>query len=99
MGGFMLALAMQRWDLHRRIALVIVSKVGSNTGGLIAGFMVATFVIGMWVSNTAVAVMMLPVGLSVVGLVTHLRVGRTDANCATDLVLAMRCYVSIGHTR
>ena len=96
MGGFMLALAMQRWDLHRRIALVIVSKVGSNTGGLIAGFMVATFVIGMWVSNTAVAVMMLPVGLSVVGLVTQLRDGRTDANFATALMLAIAYSASIG---
>ncbi|MEU2971934.1 SLC13 family permease [Nocardiopsis alba] len=96
MGGFMLALAMQKWDLHRRIALLIVSKVGSNTVGLIGGFMAATFVIGMWVSNTAVAVMMLPVGLSVIGLVTQLRDGRTDANFATALMLAIAYSASIG---
>ncbi|MBQ1079987.1 DASS family sodium-coupled anion symporter [Nocardiopsis sp. B62] len=96
MGGFMLALAMQKWDLHRRIALLIVSKVGSNTVGLIGGFIAATFVIGMWVSNTAVAVMMLPVGLSVIGLVTQLRNGKTDANFATALMLAIAYSASIG---
>ncbi|QVQ53513.1 DASS family sodium-coupled anion symporter [Spiractinospora alimapuensis] len=96
MGGFMLALAMQKWDLHRRIALVIVSRVGSNTVGLIAGFMAATFVIGMWVSNTATAVMMLPVGLSVIGLVTQLRAGKTDTNFATALMLAIAYSASIG---
>ncbi|MFD6950294.1 anion transporter [Nocardiopsis sp. TSRI0078] len=96
MGGFMLALAMQRWNLHKRIALTIVSKVGSNTAGLVGGFMIATAFISMWVSNTATAVMMLPVGLSVVALITQFRDGRTDANFATALMLGIAYSASIG---
>ncbi|MDE3724874.1 DASS family sodium-coupled anion symporter [Nocardiopsis sp. N85] len=96
MGGFMLALAMQKWNLHKRIALTIVSKVGSNTAGLVGGFMVATGFITMWVSNTATAVMMLPVGLSVITVLTQFRNGRTDANFATALMLGIAYASSIG---
>lgn len=69
MGGFLLALAMQRWNLHRRIALVTIRAMGTNPTMLIAGFMVATAFLSMWVSNTATAVMMLPIGISVLLLV------------------------------
>ena len=69
MGGFMLALAMQRWNLHRRIALLVLSLMGSKPAALIAGFMIATGFLSMWVSNTATAVMMLPIGISVLLLV------------------------------
>jgi sodium-dependent dicarboxylate transporter 2/3/5 len=74
MGGFMIALAMQRWDLHKRIALLVVRAVGTKPNRLIAGFMIATAFISMWVSNTATTVMMLPIGLSVLLLVLD-RVG------------------------
>jgi solute carrier family 13 (sodium-dependent dicarboxylate transporter), member 2/3/5 len=73
MGGFMLALGMQRWNLHKRIALAIVGAIGASPSLLILGFMVATGFISMWVSNTATAVMMLPIGLSVLMLVNRLR--------------------------
>jgi sodium-dependent dicarboxylate transporter 2/3/5 len=96
MGGFMLALAMQKWNLHKRIALTIVSRVGSNTVGLVGGFMIATGFISMWVSNTATAVMMLPVGLSVIALIAQFRGGRTDANFATALMLGIAYAASIG---
>ena len=69
MGGFMLALAMQRWGLHRRIALTVLRMVGTRPTSLVWGFMLATAVLSMWVSNTATAVMMLPIGLSVVQLI------------------------------
>ncbi|MFB9730879.1 SLC13 family permease [Ornithinimicrobium kibberense] len=72
MGGFMLALAMQRWNLHRRIALVTVRAMGTNPAMVVAGFMIATGFLSMWVSNTATAVMMLPIGVSVLMLVTTL---------------------------
>ena len=72
MGGFVLALAMQRWNLHTRIALGIVLLVGTSPRRLVAGFMVATGFLSMWVSNTATAIMMLPVGLSVLHLVGRL---------------------------
>ncbi len=68
LGGFLIALGMQRWKLHRRIALAVLSRVGSRPSSLIGGFMVATAFLSMWVSNTATAMMMLPIGLSVLGL-------------------------------
>lgn len=69
MGGFMLALAMQRWNLHRRIALGVLTFMGARTVNLVLGFMIATGFISMWVSNTATAVMMLPIGVSILVLV------------------------------
>ncbi len=68
MGGFLLALAMQRWGLHRRIALLTVMAVGTRPVRVVGGFMLATAVLSMWVSNTATTVMMLPIGLSVLQL-------------------------------
>lgn len=68
MGGFMLALAMERWDLHRRIALTIVRFTGVDANGIIFGFMLATALLSMWISNTATTVMMLPIALSVIEL-------------------------------
>jgi sodium-dependent dicarboxylate transporter 2/3/5 len=69
LGGFLIALAMERWDLHRRIALTILSRVGSRPTSVIGGLMLVTAFLSMWVSNTAVALMMLPIGLSVIDLV------------------------------
>lgn len=66
LGGFLIALAMERWGLHRRIALNILSRVGSRPSALIGGFMGATAFLSMWVSNSAVALLMLPIGLSVI---------------------------------
>ena len=68
MGGFMIAIAMQRWNLHRRIALGIIAQVGTRPGAIIFGFMLASAFLSMWVSNTATALMMLPIAMSVVGL-------------------------------
>tara|TARA_B100001123_G_scaffold121221_1_gene141100 strand:- start:12392 stop:14038 length:1647 start_codon:yes stop_codon:yes gene_type:complete len=68
MGGFMLAIAMQRWNLHRRIALLTVLSVGTSPRQLVAGFMLATAFLSMWISNTATTVMMLPIGLSLIEL-------------------------------
>ena len=69
MGGFMIALAMERWGLHRRIALRIMLLVGTKPSSLVAGFMIASALLSMWVSNTATVVMMLPIALSVIALV------------------------------
>jgi len=66
LGGFLIAQAMQRWQLHRRLALLVIRQTGTRPGPLIAGFMAAAAILSMWVSNTATAVMMLPIGLSVI---------------------------------
>ncbi|WP_424347423.1 SLC13 family permease [Kocuria sp. CH-021] len=72
MGGFLLALAMQRWNLHRRIALRTVRVMGTKPAQMVAGFMIATGFLSMWVSNTATAVMMIPIGVSVLLLLPNL---------------------------
>lgn len=69
LGGFLLAQAVQRCGLHRRAALHLLTKIGSEPAHLVGGFMLVTALLSMWLSNTATAVLMLPVGLSVVGLV------------------------------
>lgn len=64
-GGFILALAMEKWNLHRRIALTIIDFVGTNMRQLVLGFILATGFLSMWISNTATTVMMLPIALSI----------------------------------
>ena len=66
LGGFMLAQTMQRWNLHRRMALTIVRSVGTSPSRIVLGFMCAAGFISMWVSNTATAAMMMPIGLAVI---------------------------------
>ena len=68
LGGFLLALAMQRWGLHRRIALAMVARVGTSPPRLVLGFMLATAFISMWISNTATAAMMVPIGIAICDL-------------------------------
>lgn len=65
-GGFILANAIQKWNLHKRIALNIILKLGGSTDKIILGFMLATGFLSMWISNTATTVMMLPIAISVI---------------------------------
>ncbi|MFP4127291.1 MAG: SLC13 family permease [Alphaproteobacteria bacterium] len=97
LGGFLLAAAMQRWGLHRRIALGIVRRAGTSPTGIIGGFMLATAFLSMWISNTATTVMMFAVAISVVDFV-----GSRTADDATlrrfgvALMLAIAYSASIG---
>jgi sodium-dependent dicarboxylate transporter 2/3/5 len=69
MGGFILALAMQRWGLHKRVAFAVLRLVGERPRSIIGGFMLVTATLSMWVSNTAITIMMLPIAVSVIDLV------------------------------
>lgn len=66
LGGFMLAQSMQRWNLHRRMALTIVHRIGTSPSRIVLGFMCAAGFVSMWVSNTATTAMMMPIGLAVI---------------------------------
>ncbi|MDK2974139.1 MAG: solute carrier family 13 (sodium-dependent dicarboxylate transporter), er 2/3/5 [Methanofollis sp.] len=66
MGGFIIAMSMQRWGLHRRIALTIINIVGTSPRRLILGFMIATAFLSMWISNTATAMMMIPIAIAII---------------------------------
>jgi solute carrier family 13 (sodium-dependent dicarboxylate transporter), member 2/3/5 len=96
MGGFTIAIAMQRWNLHTRFALATVAVVGTSPTRMILGFMIATGFLSMWISNTATAVMMLPIGIAVLGLMAQLGDGRQDPNFATALMLGIAYAASIG---
>lgn len=71
LGGFLIAIAMQKWNLHRRIALLTLRRVGTHPRRIILGMMISTAFLSMWVSNTATTLMMLPIAISVLALVVE----------------------------
>ncbi len=99
-GGFMLALALEKWNLHRRIALTIVRKTGTHADGIILGFMLSAAFLSMWISNTATTLMMMPIALSVVALLVD-RKGQDHSagqhhNFSLALMLGIAYASSIG---
>jgi len=66
MGGFIIAIAIEKWNLHKRIALNIINLIGTDVTKIILGFMLATAFLSMWISNTATSVMMLPIGMAII---------------------------------
>jgi sodium-dependent dicarboxylate transporter 2/3/5 len=96
MGGFIIAKAIEAWNLHRRIALLMVRTFGTRPDYLIAGFMLATATLSMWVSNTATTVMMLPIAISIIGVLNEKEDPRIAANTATALLLGIAYAASIG---
>ena len=85
-----LALGVQRWGLHRRIALHIVLRVGTNPTRMVLGFMLATARLSMWISNTATALMMLPIALAVVASLREVAGGRSLGGFGAALLLGHR---------
>ena len=73
MGGLFMAMAMQRWSLHRRIALAVLTRVPRKPSAIIAGFMLATAGISMWISDTATVMLMMPIGMAVIMQVEGLK--------------------------
>ncbi|MBI1356408.1 MAG: DASS family sodium-coupled anion symporter [Acidobacteria bacterium] len=72
LGGFLIALGMERWNLHRRLALGVIRRVGSRPSLMMLGFMLATAFLSMWISNTATTMMMLPIAVAVVNQLADL---------------------------
>lgn len=103
MGGFFLAVTMQKWGLHKRLALRIVSIIGTSPRRVILGFMVATAFISMWISNTSTTLMMYPIALAVVLHFSELEKGKKnesssglDKNIQTALMLGIAYSASVG---
>jgi sodium-dependent dicarboxylate transporter 2/3/5 len=96
LGGFLIALAMEKWNLHRRIALFIIRRVGGGPSRLILGFMIAAAFLSMWISNTATAIMMVPIGMAIV-LQMESRFGRRETHGFTlGLMLGIAYACSLG---
>ena len=94
-GGFMIALTMEKWNLHRRIALAIIDAVGGGPARIVLGFMLAAAFLSMWISNTATAVMMVPMGLAVVVQVEE-RLGERGHAFTVGLMLGIAYGCSLG---
>jgi sodium-dependent dicarboxylate transporter 2/3/5 len=99
MGGFMIALGLEKHNLHTRIALNLIRLTGTSGNGIIMGFMLSTALISMWISNTATAVMMLPIATSVTKLLAG-EISEADKpkfdKFATGLMLSIAYAASIG---
>lgn len=93
-GGFVLALAIEKWNLHRRIAILIIRQVGATPRRVLLGFMIATGFISAWISNTATTVMMLPMALSVLQLLK--KAGLTSRKLDVAVLLGVAWAANIG---
>lgn len=98
LGGFLLAIAIEKWDLHRRIALSIINLIGTNISSIILGFMLATAFLSMWISNTATSVMMLPIGTAIISQLQDnpATAKNENAQFGKALMLAIAYSASIG---
>ncbi|KAA5822355.1 SLC13/DASS family transporter [Algibacter amylolyticus] len=98
LGGFIIAIAIEKWNLHKRIALNIINIIGSNVQKIILGFMLATAFLSMWISNTATSVMMLPIGIAIIKQLKDNPKTDEDENLVFGkaLMLAIAYSASIG---
>ncbi len=95
-GGFLVALAIQKWDLHKRIALKILNTIGSSPGRILLGFMFATAFLSMWISNTATAMLMVPILLSIITKLQDINGKEKVKHFAVGLLLCIAYSASIG---
>ncbi|MGH1386804.1 SLC13 family permease [Kordia sp.] len=97
-GGFVLALALEKVNLHRRVALGIIKLTGTSPNKIILGFMLATAFLSMWISNTATTVVMLPIAYSVIELLINDEDGFTkkDRNFALSIMLGIAYSANVG---
>ncbi|MDR6302055.1 SLC13 family permease [Mesonia maritima] len=95
-GGFILAIAIERWKLHQRIALNIIHIIGSKVSYIILGFMVSTAFLSMWISNTATTVMMLPIAMAIIKQFEKEQQTNEVGNFGKALMLSIAYSASIG---
>ncbi len=95
-GGFLMALAMERWDLHKRIAIKILMFFGISPGRILMGFMFATAFLSMWMSNTATTMMMIPIALSIIYKLEEILGKAKLGNYSIGLLLGIAYSASIG---
>ncbi|SUZ70344.1 uncharacterized protein METZ01_LOCUS23198 [marine metagenome] len=95
MAGFFLAIAIEKWNLHKRIALNIINVVGYNKKSMVLGFMIATAFLSMWLSNTSTSIMMLPIGIAIVSQVSFKK-NILNSNFGKVLMLGIAYSASIG---
>lgn len=96
LGGFFISIAMERWNLHKRIALKSMSLASTKPSHQIGGLMLVTAFLSMWMSNTATAVMMLPIALSIIEMVKHKQSGEKQESFSKAMLLAIAFSASIG---
>ena len=95
-GGFVVALAIQKWNLHRRIALYILKMVGTSPSRILLGFLISTGFLSMWISNLATTMLMLPIALSIIAKLEDNNDVETVRHFAIGLLLAIAYSASIG---
>lgn len=98
MGGFLVALAMEKWNLHKRIALNILCVSGVSPARILLGFMAASFFLSMWISNTATVMMMLPITMSIISQLDELMQNKSIKMYSIALLLGIAYSASIGGT-
>ncbi|MCA0387185.1 MAG: SLC13 family permease [Bacteroidetes bacterium] len=96
LGGFIIALAMEKWNLHKRIALGLVSRFGKSPSTIVLSFMIAGGFLSMWISNTATAVMLLPIGMAIVSKMEEEHGIGATSNFSKSLMLSIAYAASIG---
>jgi len=98
LGGFLLALAIEKWDLHKRVALSILLLMGVRAKALVFGFMVATAFLSMWMTNTATTLMMLPIAVSILSVVFHDNGSRVSIKQQQNFKILLPLSVAYGAT-
>ena len=94
-GGFLLAFALEKWEIHRRIALKILLTIGNSPQRLLMGFMLTSYFLSMWILNTAVVMMLLPAAMAVF---TQIQTTKKDTDLSTPFLLGIAYAASIGGT-